>query len=66
MTLSERRLKHWCIAALVLIAAGVALAMSGLRLESSIGMAFRMMFGLAAAVVVIGFYFAMFSEAMRT
>lgn len=65
MTPSERNLKHWCVAALMLVVASMALAISGLRLESSFGMAFRLAFGLTAAVVVIGFYLVMFSEAMR-
>ena len=66
MTPSEQKLKHWCVTALVLVVVGIALAISGLRLESSAGLAFRVVFGLAAAVVVIGFYLVMFSEAMRT
>lgn len=66
MTLSERSLKHWCVAAVVLVVAGLALSIIGVRLESSGGIAFRATFGVATAVVVIGFYFAMFSEAMRS
>jgi hypothetical protein len=62
----ERRLRYWFSAALLLLALGVAFATRGIDFDSPAGLVFRAVFGLVTAVVVIGFYFTMFAEAMRS
>lgn len=66
MNLSDRQLRYWFSAALVLVVLGVAFATTGIEFDSPAGVVFRAVFGLVVAVVVIGFYFTMFAEAMRS
>jgi len=65
MKLGEQQLKCWFTAALVSVVAGIAFAVSSVAFDSPMGLIFRAVFGLVAAVIVIGFYFTMFAEAMH-
>ena len=66
LKLSKKQLEYWFGAALVLVAAGVAFASAGIDLDSPAGLVFRAVFGLVAAIVVIGFYLSMFAEAVHS
>ena len=65
MNMNEKALNRWFIAALTLALLGVTLAAAGLEFTSMTGLVFIAVFGLVAAVVVIGFYFVMVAEGMR-
>jgi len=59
MTISDKLLGRWCIAAVALLLVGIVLANFGPRLDSPLGLGFRALYGLIAGVTVIGFYLYM-------
>jgi uncharacterized membrane protein len=66
VSLSNKQLGRWFWAALVLVVLGLVFATTEIDFQSSFWLLFRAVFGLVAAVVVIGFYVAMFAEAARS
>lgn len=66
MRQNERWLKYWFVASLSLMLVGIALASSRVEFDSTLGLVFRAIFGLTTALVVIGFYFTMLAENLRS
>lgn len=65
MTVSDKLLGRWCTCAVVLVLVGIALASFGPKLESPVGVVFKILYGLIAASTVIGFYLYMLASCFR-
>jgi hypothetical protein len=62
--MSKKWLNRWCLSAAALTLIGIALASADLPLDTPGGIAFRILYGLIAAAVAIGFYLYMFAACL--